>query len=180
MHRTSLPSPLGVEGAPPGPHPRACTCLRPSHRSSLKRNPRPPTANPRPIRPTVHHDPYPRPPSTCSDGPLTNHAWMAPRLIPNTPRHTLACAVSVPHARRPPGSSLHPRHAPACPACTMPMPHAGLPLTTLHGLPTRPGPHLCARRPHSRHTKQVAFFIWRSPPNHLPQNALWVLLRGVL
>ena len=44
----------------------------------------------------------------------------------------------------------------------------------------RPGSHLRAPRPHSRHTKQVAFFIWRSPPNHLPQNALWVLLHGVL
>ena len=49
-----------------------------------------------------------------------------------------------------------------------------------HGLPIRPGPHLRAPRPHSRHTKQVALLIWRSPPSHLPQNALWVLLRGVL
>ena len=51
---------------------------------------------------------------------------------------------------------------------------------TPHSLPTRPGLHLRAPRPHSRHTKQVAFFIWHSPPNHLPQNALWILLRGVL
>ena len=52
--------------------------------------------------------------------------------------------------------------------------------TIPHGLPTRPGPHLRAPRPHSRQAKQAAFFIWRLPPNHLPQNALWVLLHGVL
>ena len=77
-----------------------------------------------------------------------------------------------------PGPHLHmcPRPHSACRArasCwTDPM--------TPHSLPTRPGLHLRAPRPHSRHTKQVAFFIWHSPPNHLPQNALWILLRGVL
>ena len=51
---------------------------------------------------------------------------------------------------------------------------------TPHGLPTHPRPHLHAPRPYSRHTKQVAFFIWHLPPNHLPQNSLWILLCGVL
>ena len=51
---------------------------------------------------------------------------------------------------------------------------------TPYGLPTHPGLHLRAPRPHSHHTKQVSFFIWCLPPNHLPQNALWILLRGVL
>lgn len=31
-----------------------------------------------------------------------------------------------------------------------------------------------------RNTKQVACLIWRSLTDHLPQNTLWVLLRGVL
>ena len=33
---------------------------------------------------------------------------MAPRLIPNTLRHTPVCTVPMPHVRCPPGSSLHP------------------------------------------------------------------------